>query len=200
MCLFGNSLLYGIGKIVWWIISSHMLKNQHRYAEISADRSIPIPLQPPHLLHFDILPFPDQKQNWRTYIQCLFCFIQILYQLWDNLFGIMWCNGSLSNSPCWHTPSQWWTHTIHGRIAIGYPHFCGPKSPFAGSWILNVPIKYSPYLNLSQEIAFFVLCVFFHLFSLSPAKYGCFRMFRLVFAIRNDHQHHRGWLWVNSHL
>ena len=136
-------------------------------------------------------------------LQCLFCFIQILYQLWDNLCGIMWCNGSLSNSPCWHTPSQWWTHTIHGRIAIGYPHFCGPKSPFAGSWILNVPIKYSPYLNLSQEIAFFVLCVFFHLFSLSPARYGCFCMFRLVFAIRDDHQHlmiHRGWLWVNSHL
>ena len=39
-----------------------MLKNQHRYAEISADRSIPIPLQPPHLLHFDILNFPDQKE------------------------------------------------------------------------------------------------------------------------------------------
>ena len=59
----GNSLVYGIGEKVWWKISSFMLKNQHTYAEISADRSIPIPLQPPHLLYFDTLTLPDQKEK-----------------------------------------------------------------------------------------------------------------------------------------
>ena len=44
MCPDGNSLVYGIWKILWWKISSYMLKNQHRYDEISADRSIPNPL------------------------------------------------------------------------------------------------------------------------------------------------------------
>ena len=39
-----------------------MLKNQHRYDEISADRSIPIPHQPPHLLQFDILMFPNRNE------------------------------------------------------------------------------------------------------------------------------------------
>ena len=39
-----------------------MLKNQHRYAEISADRTIPIPHQPPHLLQFDILMFPNRNE------------------------------------------------------------------------------------------------------------------------------------------
>ena len=32
----------------------------------------------------------------------------------------------------------------------------------------------------------------FYLFSLSPAKYGCFHVFWPVFAIKNDLQHHRG--------
>ena len=39
-----------------------MLKNQHTYAEISADRAVPKPLQPPHLLYFDILTVPYQKE------------------------------------------------------------------------------------------------------------------------------------------
>ena len=45
-----------------------MLKNQHRYDEISADRSIPIPHQPPHLLQFDILMFPNQKENLQSHV------------------------------------------------------------------------------------------------------------------------------------
>ena len=40
-----------------------MLEIQHRCAEISADRSIPIPHQPPHLLHFDTTMFPYQKEK-----------------------------------------------------------------------------------------------------------------------------------------
>ena len=44
-----------------------MLKNQHRYDEISAHRSIPIPHQPPHLLQFDILMFPNQNENLQSH-------------------------------------------------------------------------------------------------------------------------------------
>ena len=62
----GNSLVYGIGEKVWWKISSFMLKNQHTYAEISADRSVPKPLQPPRLLYFDTLILLDQKENWHS--------------------------------------------------------------------------------------------------------------------------------------
>ena len=40
-----------------------MMKNQHRYDEISADRSIPKPHQPPHLLYFETLTFHDQKET-----------------------------------------------------------------------------------------------------------------------------------------
>ena len=45
-----NSLVYGVGKIVLWKISSYMLKNQLRYAGISADHAVPVPL---HFLQFD---------------------------------------------------------------------------------------------------------------------------------------------------
>ena len=52
-----------------------MLKNQHTYAEISADRSVPKPLQPPHLLYFDTLILLDQKEKvpfvfFKLYIIC----------------------------------------------------------------------------------------------------------------------------------
>ena len=39
------------------------MKNQHRYDEISADRSVPIPLQPPHLLQFDTIMFPYRNEK-----------------------------------------------------------------------------------------------------------------------------------------
>ena len=67
----GNSLVYGIGEKVWWKISSFMLKNQHTYAEISADRSVPKPLQPPRLLYFDTLILLDQKENWHSHTRFL---------------------------------------------------------------------------------------------------------------------------------
>ena len=59
----GNSLVYGIREILWWKISSYMMKNQHRCDEISADRTIPIPLQPPHLLQFDTLMLPYRNEK-----------------------------------------------------------------------------------------------------------------------------------------
>ena len=52
-----------------------MLKNQHTYAEISADRAVPKPLQPPRLLYFDTLILLDQKEKvpfvfFKFYIIC----------------------------------------------------------------------------------------------------------------------------------
>ena len=54
-----------------------MMKNQHRYGEISADRSVPIPLQPPHLLQFDTLMFPYRNEKltsviilFKLYVSC----------------------------------------------------------------------------------------------------------------------------------
>ena len=54
-----------------------MMKNQHRYDEISADHSVPIPLQPPHLLQFDILTVQYRNEKltsviifFKLYVSC----------------------------------------------------------------------------------------------------------------------------------
>ena len=62
-----------------------MLKNQHTYAEISADRSITIPLQPPHLLYFDTLTLPDQKEKLTLSHKVSFVFFK---------FSIIYINSS----------------------------------------------------------------------------------------------------------
>ena len=54
-----------------------MMKNQHRYGEISADRTVPIPLQPHHLLQFDILMVQYRNEKltsviifFKLYVSC----------------------------------------------------------------------------------------------------------------------------------
>ena len=56
-----------------------MMKNQHRYGEISADRSVPIPLQPPHLLQFDTLMFPYRNEKITSVI-ILFKLMSVMLQ------------------------------------------------------------------------------------------------------------------------
>ena len=41
---------------------------------------------------------------------------------------------------------------------------------------------------------------FFTYFHSALLKLAVFPCFGPIFAIRNDHQHHRGWIWVNSHM
>ena len=43
------------------------------------------------------------------------------------------------------------------------------------------------------------LCFFAYFHSALP-NMAVFACFRPIFAIRNDHEHHRGWIWVNSRL
>ena len=61
------------------------MKNQHRYGEISADRSVPIPLQPPHLLQFDTLMFPYRNEKLTSVI-ILYKMMSVVQQpLRDNV-------------------------------------------------------------------------------------------------------------------
>ena len=62
--LIGNSSVYGIGKLLWWKISMHMMKYQHTCAGTPAYVwTVPKPHQPPHMSHFDILILLDQKEK-----------------------------------------------------------------------------------------------------------------------------------------
>ena len=61
------------------------MNTQHRYDEISADRSVPIPLQPPHLLQFDTLMFPYRNEKLTSVI-ILYKMMSVVQQpLRDNV-------------------------------------------------------------------------------------------------------------------
>ena len=62
-----------------------MMKNQHRYDEISANRAVPIPLQPHHLLQFDTLMFPYRNEKLTYVIIFLSCVSVVLQPLRDNV-------------------------------------------------------------------------------------------------------------------
>ena len=66
------------------------------------------------------------------------------------------------------------------------PKLMLPKVPFAPFWILIRGPHERPDFKFQVimlgEIAFFAFFVFFCVFSLSPAKYGCFRVFSAHFC------------------
>ena len=91
-----------------------MLKIQHRYDEISADRSIPIPHQPPHLLYFDISTVQDQKENlccWIFSIYAKLSALLLLLETWSWKMSPMHCNAKLNiykkSKDCFFLNVEW---------------------------------------------------------------------------------------------